>query len=203
MIDKVIEEIIDYIKGYGKVIKLKIDVNDIAFIVEGRNEDHYIELKEMMYRTNNTNVSKNKIMKKIMNNYVNITEKYEQSKVEYGDFVNFIKKQGCVGTYAGVVEQVNTLARTVDVKYKSTDGELEYCTIPLEHLVRIKTVTLKEMESNKIEDNDDVITKENIENIRKNTKQNDENMIKLNKENNYNIEENVGVKPIKKISTNT
>lgn len=37
----------------------------------------------------------------------------------------------------------------------------------------------------------------------KNTKQNDENMIKLNKENNYNIEENVGVKPIKKTPTNT
>lgn len=143
-INEVALEVIDYVKRYGKITKVKVEPKDIAFIVEGHNEDKYIELVEVLHMTHNTHVNKNKLLKEIMNNHVNITEKYEQSEVECGDFVNFIKNKNGVGTYQGAVERVNTLAGTVDVKYKSTSGEIDLYTIPFENLVRIKTVTIKE-----------------------------------------------------------
>lgn len=307
-IKQIVSEIIDYVKSFGEIIRLMTRPKDIIFVVEDEGKIEYIDLVDAMFMTFHTGTKKSKIIKEIMTNHIEVIEKREQSEVEDGDFINFIKEINSVGTYTGSVEQVNTLARTVDVIYKSTSGDLDRCTVPFENLVRIKSVKLKnnkptlnkkevvglvkdimeiskickthesnydsmrvisedvemyknskgssiyltlsnekyneDININQIEDakeickcsdviieivrnkrqktitvcayvevdyirndgsKDDtgVIIEEIVEKMPKNTKQNDENMIKLNKENNYIIEENVGVKPIKKISTNT
>lgn len=307
-IKQIVSEIIDYVKSFGEIIRLMTRPKDIIFVVEDEGKIEYIDLVDAMFMTFHTGTKKSKIIKEIMTNHIEVIEKREQSEVEDGDFINFIKEINSVGTYTGSVEQVNTLARTVDVIYKSTSGDLDRCTVPFENLVRIKSVKLKnnkptlnkkevvglvkdimeiskicktdesnydsmrvisedaemyknskgssiyltlsnekyneDININQIEDakeickcsdviieivrnkrqktitvcayvevdyirndgsKDDtgVIIEEIVEKMPKNTKQNDENMIKLNKENNYNIEENVGIKPIKKISTNT
>ena len=307
-IKQIVSEIIDYVKSFGEIIRLMTRPKDIIFVVEDEGKIEYIDLVDAMLMTFHTGTKKSKIIKEIMTNHIEVIEKREQSEVEDGDFINFIKEINSVGTYTGSVEQVNTLARTVDVIYKSTSGDLDRCTVPFENLVRIKSVKLKnnkptlnkkevvglvkdimeiskicktdesnydsmrvisegaemyknskgssiyltlsnekyneDININQIEDakeickcsdviieivrnkrlktitvcayvevdyirNDGskedtgVIIEEIVEKMPENTKQNDENMIKLNKENNYNIEENVGVKPIKKIPTNT
>lgn len=157
---EVAEEVIEYVKGFGKINKIKIDIDNIAFLVEGRNEDKYIELVDAMYMTNNTHISKNRVMKEIMNHHVNINEKYEQTEVDYGDFVKFKKNKDSIGVYGGVVERVNYPARTIDVKYKNTSGDIEYLIIPFDYIMRIKTVTIKEIETTSFNEDGTINKKE-------------------------------------------
>lgn len=228
-VDVVALEVIDYIKRIGKIIKIKVDINDIAFVVEGHNEDKYIELVDVIHETKNTHIKKNELIKELMTKHLDITKKYKQSDVECGDFVNFIKNKNESLTYSGVVERVNTLARTVDIKYKRNNDIIEICTISFDNLTRIKTLTLKEEEKhitkeesvkeqkiiNKVKiskstdrlvEVDDIKLykiKEIVEKLPKNTKQIDENVVKLNKENTLKMKGDVGIEPIKKMSTNT
>ena len=158
-IKRVATEIIECALNYGTIKKIHIQNNELAFIVDGHNEDKYLELGELMHLTSNSKVNKASLLKELIKNHLTKVVKDKDKDLEVGDAI-YYKVDGI--NESGTIGKINVLARTVEVHIRKKDGTLFHRIVSFDRIIRTIALIYK---TDKIEKNktNDSIEKESKE----------------------------------------